>query len=131
MFLVFASFGLSGLLQLFAVYLQLMIIVGLCFDSGKSWTSQFFKTRVMQFLGRISMSLYLTHEPLIYWLKLAIYGPVGPNEGTNLTLPNWAIPIHITISMIFGILLTLFIAEPAREFLKKFLAKRKAKNKGL
>ena len=63
-------------MQVTACYLQLMIIVGLCLDAGKSLTCRFFKTKFMQFLGRISMSLYLIHEPLIYWLKFIIFGPL-------------------------------------------------------
>ena len=73
------------------------------------------------------MSLYLIHKPLINWLKLIIYGPVEWEDGKNpgLKMPAWAIPIHLVISMIFGVLLTLFIEEPARKFLGKFLTKRK------
>ena len=50
-------------------YTQLMIIVGLCLDDGKSFTSRFFNTKVMQFLGRISMSIYLFHFPLILYIS--------------------------------------------------------------
>ena len=109
-------------LMLLVCYLQLMIIVGLCLDSGKSWTGQFFKTKIMQFFGRISMSLYLIHEPLINWLKLIIHGPIEWEDGKNpgLKMPVWAIPIHLVISIIFGALLTLFIEEPARNILKNF-----------
>ena len=120
----------EGPLELFACYVQLMIIVGLCLDSGKSWTGRFFKTRIMQFLGRISMSLYLIQELMIYWLKFIIYGSVewvfGKNPG--LKMPVWAIPIQLGISLILGVLLTLFIEEPARKFLKKCLAARKERN---
>ena len=48
--------------------------LGLCLDGGQSFTSKLFKTRIMQFLGRISMSLYLVHEPLIFWIKCLLYG---------------------------------------------------------
>ena len=65
---------LGMFLQLTSCYLQLMIIVGLCLDGGKSDTSRFLKTRLMQFLGRISMGLYLFHEPLIFWINFCIYG---------------------------------------------------------
>ena len=107
-----------------------MIIVGLCLDSGKSWTGRFFKTRIMQYLGRISMSLYLIHGLMINWLKLIIYGVVDWNDGENpeLKMPVWAIPIHLVISLIFGVLMTLCIEDPSRKFLKKFLAKRKERN---
>ena len=49
-----------------------MIIVGLCLDNGKSFSSRFFNTKLMQFLGRISMSLYLFHEPLIFWITVCL-----------------------------------------------------------
>ena len=106
-------------MQMTSCYLQLMIIVGLCLDSGKSSTSRFFKTKIMQFLGRISMSLYLIHDPLIYWLKMIIFGPVKWEHGWNSTykIPIWAIPIHVLISLIFAILLTLFLEEPARKYI--------------
>ena len=96
-------------------------------DAGKSLTCRFFKTRAMQFLGRISMSLYLIHEPLIYWIKLIVHGPAKWIDGKNpgLTMPIWAIPIHVLISLVFGTLLTIFLEEPARKFLKNILAKRK------
>ena len=120
---------LGGPLQVFAVYLQLMIIVGLCLDSGKAWTTRFFKTRIMQFLGRISMALYLIHFLLIDLLKLIIYGPYEWVDGKapNVRLPVWGIPIHLGISLISGIILTLFIEDPARNFLKSYLAKRQEK----
>ena len=107
--------------------------LGLCLDAGQSLTSQFFKTRVMQFLGRISMSLYLIHVPLIFWIKLIIHGPAKWVEGKNpeLTMPNWAIPIHLLVSLAFGTLLTLFVEDPARKFLKKCLVKRKEKDQTL
>ena len=96
-------------------------------DGGKSLTCRFFKTRAMQFLGRISMSLYLIHEPLIYWIKLIVHGPAEWIDGKNpgLTMPIWAVPIHVLISLVFGTLLTIFLEEPARKFLKNILAKRK------
>ena len=74
---------LGGPLQVFAVYLQLMIIVGLCLDHGISWTSQFFKTRVLQFLGRISMALYLVHMIVRNVIILVIHGPFKWEEGKN------------------------------------------------
>ena len=81
----------------------------------------------MQFLGRISMSLYLIHEPLIYWIKLIVHGPAEWIDGKSpgLTMPIWAIPIHVLISLAFGTLLTIFLEEPARKFLKKCLDKQK------
>jgi hypothetical protein len=55
-----------------ACYIQLMIILGLCLDGGKSLSSKFFRSSFMQFLGRISMALYLIHCPIIYWIKVSV-----------------------------------------------------------
>ena len=77
------------------------------------------------------MSLYLIHEPLIYWIKMIVHGPAEWIDGKDpkLTMPIWAIPIHLMISLVFGTLLTIFLEEPARSFLKNSLAKqKKAKN---
>ena len=40
-------------------------------------------------------------------------------------MPVWGIPIHLLVSLIFGTLLTLFLEEPARNYFKKYLEKRK------
>ena len=57
------------------------------------------------------MSLYLIHEPLVYWLKLIIYGKVAWIDGKKpgIKLPLWGIPIHLLISLIFGVLITLYL----------------------
>ena len=80
----------SGMMQFTACYVQLMIIIGLCLDGeGHSWASKLFRSSVMQFLGKISMTMYLIHCPLIYWIKVALYGEIGKNLTfhwlTNLT----------------------------------------------
>ena len=118
------------ILHLFASHLQTMIIVGMCLDSSKSYTTRFFKTRLMQFLGRISMALYLSHTILINVIKLFIYGPVALKNGEHIQhnpkqkMPPWAIPIHLVISLILSILLTFYIEEPARKFFSKILANK-------
>ena len=38
----------------------------------------------------------------------------------ELKLPLWAVPIHVIISIILGILLTLYIEEPARKKLNQW-----------
>ena len=113
-----------------------MIIVGLCLDNGESLTSKFFNTKIMQFCGRISMSLYLIHEPLIFYIRLIYWEIVGnPKqingvwqwegwEGPNAS-PFWTVPIHFIISLIFATLITLYLEEPARKKLKRWREKKK------
>ena len=108
------------IIQLTAVYTELMIIVGLCLDGGKSVTSRFFNTKVMQFLGRFSMSLYLIHVPTMEWIKLCIYGPFFEPLPAYAVLPTWSIPIEVILSLSLAIPLTIFIEEPANRKLKNF-----------
>ena len=42
------------------------------------------------------------------------------NNGGPKPLPLWTVPIHIILSLSFGILITNFIEEPARNKLKKW-----------
>ena len=97
-----------------------MVTVGLCMDGGRSLTARFFNTRVMQYLGRISMALYLMHENMVFWINLCYYGPIGHNDHKpeGMKLPVWGIPIAIILSLAFATMLTIFLEEPARKRLK-------------
>ena len=78
------------------------------------------------------MSLYLIHEPLIYWIKFFIHGYQDWRTGMEKPVtdfPVWAIPVHLIVSIIFGSLLTIFIEEPARKYLKKWQERRKISRK--
>ena len=115
------------IIHLFSSHLQAMIIVGMCLDSGKSYTTRFFKTRLMQFLGRISMALYLSHPILINVIKLFVYGPITLQNGEDnpkQKMPSWAIPIHLVMSLSVSTLLTYIIEEPARKFFSKIFANK-------
>ena len=119
-----------------------MIVVGLCFDGGQSLASKIFNSRVMQvkdninktpfrsipqklfsifqLSGRISMALYLSHELVIYWINWAIYGMYNWHSMHRIIrLPMWAVPIHIVISLILAVLLTRFLEDPMRRWLKQ------------
>ena len=79
----------------------------------------------MQFLGRISMALYLIHCPLIYWIKIGIFGKIGlavVGKQPEVDFPPWpAIPVHILLSIISAAILTKFLEEPARRSLKNII----------
>ena len=85
-----------------------MIIVGLCLDDDNSFTSRFFNTKVMQFLGRISMSLYLFHLPLIFYISgFVAYGQENlDKEEFRFVNPAWTIPIYFLLTLLFGTILT-------------------------
>jgi peptidoglycan/LPS O-acetylase OafA/YrhL len=58
-------------IQLFGVFQQLLILVALTRDGGRSLLGRFFRTRAMQRLGRISMTMYLLHFNLMYLACIA------------------------------------------------------------
>ena len=82
----------------------------------------------MQFFGRLSMSIYLIHKPLIFYIRFFIHtvwnwdGISAEDHGGPHPPPSplWMVPIHIILSPSFGILITIFIEEPARKRLKEW-----------
>ena len=77
------------------------------------------KIKIFQLAGRISMALYLSHELVIYWINWIIYGTFNWPMHRVIRQPMWAIPIHILISLVIGILLTWFFEDPMRRWLKQ------------
>ena len=114
-------------LQTFLPHLQLIIVIGLCMDGGKSFVSRFLRTKVMQFFGRISLSLYLLHWPLMGSVILAMN---GGQDFTNyaevleayasgkLKVPFGTPAIHIIISPIVCFIVTKYFEEPVTKMLK-------------
>jgi len=74
----FAVFNFYG--QFFFVHMQLMVIVGLTLDGGTSVLSKICNWKPIQELGKASLTLYLIHEPVMDWLKIAAYGIVDCSD---------------------------------------------------
>ena len=119
--------GSQFFLQFLAVHSQLTIIIGLCMDGGYSLTSKFLRTKFMQFLGRISLSLYLIHWPLIGYIVLAMNGKQNfDNMGEifdayvdgEIFLPAWSPVILIIISPVVAFIVTKYFEEPIAKVLK-------------
>ena len=98
---------LNWFLQLFGVQSLLIIIDGLTRDGGRSILSKVCRWKVTKELGRISMSLYLTHMVLIRWFWVAVGQEV-----------MWGIPIYLVVCPGFAWLLNRFVEEPMREALR-------------
>ena len=91
--------------------------------------TRFLNTRMMQFLGRISMALYLVHMPVMEWVKVAIYGPYfEPRPSYTWNSPSWSIPLQIIVSIILAAALTMFLEEPAKKRLKKLRTPKNTAN---
>ena len=95
---------------------------------------RFLNTSVLQFMGRISMALYLVQMPVIEWVKMAIYGPfldgpfLEPRPSYTWKLPLWSTPIPIIASVILAAALTIFLEEPVKKRLRKLLTSKNTAN---
>lgn len=128
-----SSQGLCGAVWMQAMmpYAYLTLAVGVTRDGGQSYTSRFFNTRIMNWLGTISFAVYLVHFPLISYMTWMIgtYPTDGkPNRppftlahsnwGADDPFPFWGIFIVIPLALIFGYLLYFYFEEPMRRFLR-------------
>ena len=125
---IFASDKFWGkFLQVALVHLQLTIVIGLCMDDGNSLTSKLLRTKAIQFLGRISLSLYLTHWSTMGFILTAINGPqtfqndaeiwTAFNTG-KLMQPAGLPAVAIIVSPIIAYIVTDYFEEPVSKALR-------------
>ena len=119
------SYFWDPFLQYFLVHIQLAVIIGLCMDDGESITSKFLRTRIMQFLGRISLSLYLLHSSVMGFVSLAMNGPKHYEQknwraylNQDLIEPPGTPLIVIIASLIVAFIGTKYFEEPITRILK-------------
>ena len=96
----------------------LVIIVGLSINSreGNSTTQRLLTRPAFLFLGRISLPLYLVHEPIIQYVAWA----ARPAQAWSLQMPmpSWGIAIVLPVSLVFATLIERTIETPARYFIR-------------
>ena len=125
---------MSFYLQIIIAWWQLEFIWSLTCDDGKSICYRLLTMKCMVFLGRISYSLYLIHEVLIFYICWINYGyrqrPDCDAESSDECaekwnvyndhglMPLWCIPILWVVSFIVAILLNRFFEEPMRKWLR-------------
>lgn len=129
-------------LQALVPFLQLQIIVGLTRDGGLSDVSKALRTKLAKWLGEISMTIYLVHWPLIYYLCWMIHGEFAQRQTRNcsefasdtaerkacdqvsadytdaITLAAWGIPIVAAATLVLSPLIYYFIEVPSRRFFR-------------
>ena len=71
------------------------------------------------------MSMYLVHALLTFWIRYFLYGTPDWRNGHKIdwNFPAWAIPVHITLSVLLGFILTFLVEEPARVWLNQWRKK--------
>jgi peptidoglycan/LPS O-acetylase OafA/YrhL len=99
-------------------YVILVIIVGLSVTSqgANPYTQRLLSWPAFLFLGRISLALYLVHEPIIQYVAWA----ARPAQAWsfNMPMPLWGIAIVLPVSLVLATLLERTIETPARNFIK-------------
>lgn len=123
-------------LQLIVPMAQLNVIVGVTRDGGASLAGRALRTPLAQWLGKVSMAVYLVHVPLIHYLAWAVKGAVNAAPPTldcvgtdsackdaasafvgNQLMPIWGIAVVPPAAIALGALVFYFVEEPARKAL--------------
>jgi peptidoglycan/LPS O-acetylase OafA/YrhL len=99
-------------------YALLVIIVGLSItgQDANPYTQRLLSRPFFLFLGRISLSLYLVHEPIIQYVAWA----ARPDQAWsfNMPMPPWGIAIVLPVSLVLATLLERTIETPARDIIR-------------
>jgi len=99
-------------------YVILVVIVGLSATSREAnpYTQRLLSWPVFRFLGRISLALYLVHEPIIQYVAWA----ARPDQtwSFNRPMPLWGIVVVLPASLVLATLLERTIETPARNFIR-------------
>ena len=122
---------------------QLNILVALTRDGCLSLASRALGTRLAQWLGKVSMDVYLVHWPILAYTALALHGPrrfetllecygaVDAREedpahydtcveamAAAKRFPAWGVLVVLPLALAAGGLLCRYVNEPARRLLR-------------
>ncbi|MGD8931971.1 MAG: acyltransferase, partial [Chromatiales bacterium] len=99
-------------------YAFLVIIVGLSMTGQEAnpYTQRLLNRPTFLFLGRISLVLYLVHEPIIQYVAWA----ARPAQAWsfNMPMPLWGVAIVLPLSLVLATLLERTIETPARNIIR-------------
>jgi peptidoglycan/LPS O-acetylase OafA/YrhL len=99
-------------------YVILVVIVGLSMTNREvsSYTQRLLNWPTCLFLGRISLALYLVHEPIIQYV--AWIARPAQAWSFNMPMPVWGIAVVLPVSIVLATLLERTIETPARNFIR-------------
>ncbi len=113
--------GLYGFVWFQAIvpFAHLELLIALALTKG-SILFQTLTTRVAKFVGAISMTIYLVHVPVIYYVSFGLNNHFSPQIWpVSKALPVWGIPIVVAVTFVISIALFYGIEEPMRRCFKK------------
>lgn len=110
------SFWMQGVFP----FALLQIIVGLSMTDrdGVSSTARLLSWPPLLFLGRISMPLYLVHEPIIQYVAWIARPEAGWAQALPTPMPLWGTLIVLPASLVLAVLLERLVERPARRLLR-------------
>ena len=83
------------------------------------YTQRLLARPVFLFLGKISLALYLIHEPIIQYV--AWVARPAKAWSLNMPMPPWGIAIVLPVSLVLATLLERTVETPARIFTRERL----------
>lgn len=93
-------------------------------EGNKCMTYKFLTSKIMLYFGEISYSLYMIHEPIVYYIWWIEQGTIKPRSLSdddyfdNRTMSNYLIPIFLLVSVLIAIVLHWSIEKPLRQLLR-------------
>ncbi|KAJ1460799.1 hypothetical protein M885DRAFT_508227 [Pelagophyceae sp. CCMP2097] len=92
-------------------FLQCTCLFAMTLDQRRSRVSKFCMRPTLQWLGRVSMSLYLTHDVIYRYAYVVLHAKRGQ-------LPGEAAPILFVIAVLASVVMFYGVEEPARKWLR-------------
>jgi peptidoglycan/LPS O-acetylase OafA/YrhL len=129
--------------QAWVAFEQLTVAVALTRDRSASLASRFLRRPLLQWLGQLSMAVYVVHWPVMYYLAWAVNG--GTNEppaqtdcsvytrGSDASKaclegliqwrvaqlpPSWNVVVVLPVAIALGWLVFWYVEEPGRRLLR-------------
>jgi len=99
--------------------LQIIVGLSLAERDGTCLTARFLNWPPMLFLGRISMSLYLVHQPVIQYVAWIARPEQTWNGALPTPMPVWGNAVAIPMSLLLAVLLERYVETPARRYLMR------------
>ena len=101
-------------------FMLLQVIVGLSMTGpgGTSVTVRLLNWPPLLYLGKISMALYLVHEPIIQYVAWIARPDQSWIEALPTPMPVWGTAVVIPVSLVLAVFLERYVETPARNFLR-------------